>query len=916
MAVVYLAERADGLFEQKVALKLIKLGIEAEEMTRRFEQERQILASLDHPAIARLFDGGVADDGRPFIAMEPVDGLPIDAYCDKHRLTLDDRLQLFLTVAEAVQYAHRNLVVHRDLKASNTLVTKDGRVKLLDFGIAKLISEDTLPHAAPPTRTGVRIMTPEYASPEQVRGKPVSTSSDVYQLGLLLYELLTGLRPYQMQGSSPVEIERLICEQDPIPPSSAVTKGAIDPSSGIDLKKIGRARRVSPDKLHRRLRYDLDTIVLMALRKEPERRYATVKQLCQDIERYLAGQPILARKDTVGYRARKFIKRHTFGVMAAAVLATLVVGMTGFHTTRLASERDRAQLEAEKANQVSSFLKHLFEFSDPGFAQGEELSARELLDRGTTRISASLQEQPEVRAELMVVLGSIYFKLGLFEQAEELYAQALEIRREHWGERHAQVVPSINALAQIYAEQGGYQEAEELYQQALDILQGKVKPDQLNLAAAYGGLANVYGWQGDMAEAERLQRQALKIREKQLGDDDLLVAATLNDLGGIIFLSGRYDEAQGYFQRSLAIREQALTLEHPEVAESRNNLAVVYERNEQFDEAEKLYRSTITIWERTLSSTHPRLGRVLNNLATLHARQGELSEAEPLFLRSLRLREASLGADHPEVAKCLLNLALLRSMLGRYQEAEEQARRALSIGEEKLGKGHPGVALAQQILGGIVCDQGRYGEAEKHLYQAAVSMEAALGGEHPKVGLILWKYGKLAFLQGHDDMAEQHLERARGILEAGLGSDHIEVAVAVIDLARVYVRQDKSERAMDCYRSCIGKLELISRDKGRLSPAQSIALASAYVGLGDLYRRLGELEEARDSWLSAEDLLSGFDGDTNLVDYLATRATALLNLDRGDAAAPLIGRLIETGWVNEDFFQLCRKHGGIVARPA
>ena len=421
MAVVYLAERADGAFDQEVALKLLQPGNLTDELLARFEQERQILASLNHPAIARLLDGGLDDKDRPFIVLEYVEGEPIDAYCDHHRLDLDARIELFLEVAKAVRYAHRQLVIHRDLKPSNILVTHEGQVKLLDFGIAKLLDPASAGEfAAPQTQTLNRRLTPEYASPEQVRGEAVSTASDVYQLGLLFYELLTGERAYRFAKGSATEAERVICTEIPRRPSTAKAS-----ESSLE------ARQASGPQLSRRLRGDLDNIVLRSLAKEPERRYPSPAELIEDLERYRSGMPVKARPDTLRYRSGKFIRRHRFGLSAAAAIVALLIGYAVTATLQareIAKERDRARLEATKAQEVKDFLVDVFETSAPEERLGKETTALELLDQGSSRLQEELALQPETQAELLATVGEIYRKIGAFDRAEPLLTRAVELQ--------------------------------------------------------------------------------------------------------------------------------------------------------------------------------------------------------------------------------------------------------------------------------------------------------------------------------------------------------------------------------------------------------------------------------------------------------------------------------------------------------
>ncbi len=418
MGSVFLAERVEGEFEQKVAIKLIKHGMDSKEILKRFQSERQIMARLEHPNIARLLDGGVTPDGLSYFAMEYVDGKPIDQYCDHNKLSVKKRLELFQIICSSVQNAHRNLIVHRDLKPSNILVKKDGTIKLLDFGIAKVLTPETnggQPKFLTLTQTGAQIMTPEYAAPEQVKGEPVTTATDVYALGVILYELLTGQRPYRLQGRSPAEIERAITTSDPDKPSTVVKRK--DQASETTPEKISELRGTEPSQLKRQLSGDLDNICLMALRKEPERRYSSPERFLDDVKRYLEGLPVIARKDTAGYRTQKFIRRHKTGLVAAVGVVIMIAIVVSFYTVQLKQERDRARLEATKARRVSDFLVDLFRVSDPSESKGKTVTARELLDSGAVRIKEDLIEQPEIQATMMNVMGEVYTSLGLYGDA-------------------------------------------------------------------------------------------------------------------------------------------------------------------------------------------------------------------------------------------------------------------------------------------------------------------------------------------------------------------------------------------------------------------------------------------------------------------------------------------------------------------
>jgi len=456
MAVVLLASREDRCYDQNVALKILRAGIDTDEVVRRFSQERQILASLRHPGIARLVDGGRTASGRPYLVMEYVDGRPIDTYCEELSLGVEKRLELLLAVARAVSYAHQNLVVHRDLKPSNILVTRDGHVKLLDFGIAKLLSEEASPCAAPLTRIGVRAMTPEYASPEQMRGEEITTASDVYQLGLLLYELLSGSSLCRPVRCSITEAERVICEHQPPLPSVAVRRasGRAWPAPFRWARRTPlAARRRDDGQLHRLLRGDLDAVVLCALQKSPLERYATVELLCEDLERWLRGEPVVARGHAFGYRVWSLLRRRFRVVAAAAASLLLVASLTILYTSRLSQERDRARAEAEKAKQISSFIVQVFQGANPERVQGRQVTARQLLDLGAQQIGSELEGQLLTQAELAALFAELNCRVGAPERAAPLLEQALDLAQTSGAsaEWKAQV---MRRLARLYRARG------------------------------------------------------------------------------------------------------------------------------------------------------------------------------------------------------------------------------------------------------------------------------------------------------------------------------------------------------------------------------------------------------------------------------------------------------------------------------
>ena len=784
MGTVYLAERDDAQFSRRVALKLVKRGMDTEAVLGRFLRERQILARLQHPHIARLYDGGVTDDGLPYFAMEYIDGTPIDVYCDEHRLSIDDRLRLFEDVGRAVQYAHRGLVVHRDLKPSNILVTSEGTVKLLDFGIAKLLSDEDEPAGAL-TRTGMRVMTPAYASPEQVRGEPVTTAADVYTLGLVLYELLTGRRPYPGAGDTPAAIAQAVVAQEPERPSTAVRRvETVEHRDGttetVTPEIVSRARATQPDRLRRRLSGDLDTICLTALRKEPERRYASAEALVEDVRRHRAGLPVQARPDTPGYRLRKFAGRHKVGVTAAALV---VLSLAGGLAAALWQGRIARQ-EARKAEEVQTFLEGMFAVSDPNVAKGEDLTARALLDRGAERIEDELAGQPEVRAEMLGVVGRLYHTLGLYDQGEDLLRRALSVERELRGNDHPAVATRLNDLANILREQGDYEASEPLYHEALDIQEkrlGAVSPER---ATTLNNLGLLLTDKGDYEAAEPLLREVVALRRALLGEEHIEVAQSLNELAQALKFDGDFEAAEPLYHESLALQRKLVGEEHLLVANTTENLAMLYARQGDYEAADPLLRETLAIRRNLLGEEHPDVAITLSNLGALHYVRGEYEAAEERFRAALAMHRNLLGDESPHVATDLNNVAAALKGRGAYAEAEALHRETLALQRRLYGEEHPHVAISLHNLAGALYEQGALVEAEQHFEEALAMRRRLLDPEHPDLGKTLAGLGRVwADRKAYAD-AEPALREAVRILEASLGEANPQTAQAQLGLGR------------------------------------------------------------------------------------------------------------------------------------
>ncbi|MGD8377023.1 MAG: serine/threonine-protein kinase [Acidobacteriota bacterium] len=754
MAVVYLAERADEEFRHEVALKLIQRGRDTDEIVRRFSQERQIMALASHPNIARLLDGGATADGRPYFVMEYVEGLPIDRYCDDRKLSIADRVRLFLRVAAAVAYAHRNLVVHRDIKPSNILVGADGEVKLLDFGIARYLGEED---DAGLTRTGTRLMTPAYASPEQVTGGAVTTASDVYQLGLLLYEMLTGRFPYDVKDRDPDTLQRAIREEAPTRPSTAVRRTGSDPSGETTTPEaISAERGTSPAQLRRELSGDLDNIILMALRKEPERRYGSVGQLAEDLERYLQGHPVSARPDTLAYRASKFARRHRVPVALAGGALLLLIGFAVTMTVqagRIARERDRANREAETSRAVSDFLVELFRVSDPGEARGNSVTAREILDEGAGKISEELSDQPAVQAALMETMGRVYQNLGLYDAAMPLLRRSVDVRRAATPDDDLGLAGSTGALAWLLEKDGKFDEAESLMRESLERTRAALGERDPKVAGAMNNLALFLYESGNLEAAEPLHREALALRRELLGDEHEDVADSLSNLALVVHAREQYDEAEQLYTEALEIRRKVLGPDHPKVAISLDNLGRLYFDRKDLDTAERYFQDALEIRTRVLGDEHPDTSESLNNLASLLFRKGDLAGAVPLFERAVAVDRKMLGADHPDYAVSLGNLAIVMQRSGDPGGALPRFREALAILDGSVDEGHWLRAMGQGNLGGCLLELQRYDEAEPLLLASYEGLRVSMGPDHRRTRGSLERLVELYEATGREDRA-------------------------------------------------------------------------------------------------------------------------------------------------------------------
>jgi eukaryotic-like serine/threonine-protein kinase len=730
MSVVYRGERDDSKYQQIVAIKVLQHSTVHPRLRSRLHSERHILATLDHPSIARLIDSGDLEDGTPYLVMEYVDGESIDVYCDSRTLFVRERLELFIQVCAAVQYAHRNLVVHRDIKPSNIFVTNDAVPKLLDFGIAKLLAPESLSHTLPVTRLQERILTPENAAPEQVLGRPITTATDIYALGVLLYHLLTGRSPYRLLSYSQLQLERAICMDDPLRPSQMVV-AKLSGEKDADRSRISDRRGLSPQRLRARLSGDLDSIVAMAMRKEPDRRYPSVEALADDINRHLLGQPVRARQGDWRYNTAKFMRRHVLvvGAAAAAFLGlALFAGVMLWQNHRIEMARGATAQERDRAQQVSAFLVDVFSQADPFNAQGKESTAKDLLDRGAEKISGNLSLQPEVRAQLLESIGLAYRRQGFSERAIPLFEQAVAIRRQERPLDNGRIAVALANLAYALTDSGHLISAQGYLEQAVALSESSSESQAIQTAdilAQFGYLT--LRSKSDPKRAAELFGKALNIYRSSPISQNLQIASTLNGLAGAAAWSDDFLLAEHYQREALEIYQATVSRNYPDNAVALATLGYILTQREKYAEAEQVLNEALQIERTVFGADNQRIATIEGDLGSLYDREGDVSRAIAASQIALKITSDRLGANHYMVGYRLDALAILYLQANDLSTADADVRKALAIYAQSLPARHLYVASARQTLGEILLRRGSVDAAETEL-RAAWDINVGLAG--------------------------------------------------------------------------------------------------------------------------------------------------------------------------------------------
>jgi tetratricopeptide (TPR) repeat protein len=802
MGEVWRAEQTEPI-HRTVALKLIKTGMDTRAVVARFDSERQALALMEHPSIARVFDAGATVEGRPYFVMEYVHGIAITDYCDRHRLSIKERLDLFMQVCEGVQHAHQKAIIHRDLKPSNVLVEEvNGKPvpKIIDFGLAKAMGQQ-LTEMTLFTEAGAMLGTPDYMSPEQAdrNERNIDTRTDVYSMGVILYELLVGELPIGSRELRAAGIEAMlqkICEQEPLRPSTKIK------SLGQSAKDSAERRREGLDSLARHLRGDLDWITIKALEKDRLRRYGSASDLAADLQRYLQDQPVSAGPPTAVYRARKFMRRHRFGVTVALAAVVLLIAFSAsmaVQARRIAKERDRA-------NRIADFMTQMFAVSDPSEALGNAITARTILDTASNEIRAGLAKDPEVQSDLMFTMARTYASLGLYATADNLSSTVLESRRRRLGPDDRKTLESMVQLGWILDREGHDEQAEKLIKQTIAEARRVLGPEDPDTLEAMDRLGFILQRLARFDEAEKLERQLVEVSTRRFGREDFHTLRARVSLADALSYQGRYAEAEGIYRDALGIEQHVLGPEHPQTLSTMNNLANRIQEQGCYAEAENLYRETLAIAERVVGPEHPDIANTMTAMANTLYYAGNSAEAEKWYRAALAIEQKALGPNNPETTRPMEGLANVMSGNGHYAEAEKLDLQILDIREHTLGPNHTDTLLSKFNIGDVLYQEGNLAEAEKLIREAFDAQSRVLGAENVDTLASKAELARILIRKGEYREAE---EMARQAFEAQvriLGPQHLDTLNSLQFLGTAMVYNHDYEKAKKLFGETLEKV--------------------------------------------------------------------------------------------------------------
>jgi len=827
MGQVWLAEQTAPV-KRQVALKLIKCGLYDNAMIQRFEAERQSLAVMSHPAIAKVFDAGATKDGQPYFVMEYVAGLPITKYCDNKKLKVRERLELFIQVCEGVQHAHQKAIIHRDLKPSNILVVEvDGKPvpRIIDFGLAKAISPQPGGEQTLYTQMGGLVGTRGFMSPEQADPSvlDVDTRTDVYSLGVTLYTLLTGTLPFdpeQWKKKPFDEVLRQLREEDPPSPSTKInrekgTAPAVAERRGTDARHLVNL-----------LRGDLDWITMKAVQKERARRYGTPSELAADIERYLENRPVMARPASTGYRLKKYVRRHRVGVAVAFSAVALLVA---FAITQAVQLR-RTTRERDRANRITDFMTGIFKVSDPSESRGNSITAREILDKASKDIGTGLATDPELQARMMHTMGNVYLGLGLDSRAQSLLERAMDTQRRMLGPEHPETLQSATSLGNCLRFLGHYPEAEKLNRETLATERRVLGPRHPATLSSMSSLGETLYSQGRYLEAEKLQRDALEIQSRVLGPEHPDTLTSMRDLSATLREEGHFAEAERVQRQVLEIQRRNLGADHPDTLRTMNSLGSTVLQEGNFAGAEKLYRESLEIRRRVQGPEHPDTLMTINNLANTLTNGGRYAEAAKLQRELLDIDTRVLGPEHPDTLRAMETLSFTLGDDNRFAEAEKLQREMIAIGRRVLGPGHPDVLGAMNGLAGNLQQEGRYAEAEK-LEREALDIEGRVLGPESRYTLeSMNNLGDTLQSEGHYAEAEKLQRKTWEIVSRVFGPAHPNTLSVMTNLGETLEKEGHYDDAEKLDRETLDNVRRIygAESPQTLDALQALALCLSY----------------------------------------------------------------------------------------
>lgn len=827
MGEVWLAEQKEPV-RRRVALKLVKAGMNTREVMARFESERQALALMEHPAIAKVYDAGSTSEGAPYFVMEYVAGVTITDYCDNHRLPIKERLELFMQVCEGVRHAHQKAVIHRDLKPSNILVMEvDGRAapKIIDFGVAKALSQkltlDTIF-----TRVGSLIGTPEYMSPEQAlsSGEDVDTRTDVYSLGIIFYELLAGAPPIELRRLAFDEYLRRLRDEDPPKPSTKIRTG-----DAATTTELARRRRSEPGALAKQIGGDLDSIALKALEKDRSRRYSSAADFAADIARYLRDEAVQAVAPSAAYRARKFASRHRWGVVMACAFVVVLTAAAAISIR----QSIRASREAEVADAVSNFLRNdvLAQASastqaSPSTKPDPHLEVRTALDRAAARISGKFDKQPEVEAAIRDTIAQTYYDLGLYPDSRTQLERAHELYQQTLGPENQKTLATARNLGELAVRQGRAAEGEIILTKTIAIQRRVLGPEDSETLASMGNLATAYYQQGQFAKADALGAEVLTIQRRALGPENPSTLKNMHNLALTYFDEGKYEQAEKLDKEVIEVRRRTIGAEHPDTLTSMGNLALMYNAEAKYAEAEQLDSQVIEAQRRILGPDHSMTLQSVNNLAVVYMNEGKFAQAEALDREVFETRRRVLGPEHPDTLQSMHNVGWASCMLGKYEAAESLLSQATEIRRRVLGPEHTRTLLSAKSLANVYIAEGKFAQAKPILTETLEISRRTLGPENTRTIATLDDLGHM-YQRGKDYAdAEAVFSQALAGQRHKLGSQNPLTMSEAVNLALAYVSDKKFTEAEPLAREALDLYQKKQPDDGDRFRAESLLGAS------------------------------------------------------------------------------------------